>query len=291
MPERAYLIVNADDFGYFRCVSRGIAHAHSQGILTATALLANFPGFDEDLGLLECLPNLDLGVHLNLTAGEPLSPTLRQKLKRGDGRFPSKAGLIRAIVTGWITATDVEAEWMMQIERCLDAGLELRFLNSHEHMHMLPTIFPVVQGLAKRFDINHIRLPTPDPLQLHRPATLMRDLPLLLLSRRARTGLPVPPVRFLGMGVSGRLSLRYLNRWIPRLQKGNIYELMCHPGYFDPDEITDPDLLAYHDWKSELDVLTDPSLRTLLDTHDVRLIRYRDIDGTDVNISTSTQIQ
>lgn len=283
MQERVCLIVNADDFGYFRCVSQGIAHVHSQGVLTATALLANFSSFEEDLGLLHGLPDLDLGVHLNLTTGEPLSPVLRRKLTKAGGLFPSKGGLVKAIVTGKITASDVEAEWTMQIERCLDAGLQLRFLNSHEHMHMLPTIFPVVQRLAQQFDINHIRLPTPDPIRIDHPATLIRDLPLMLLSRRARARLPAPPVRFLGMGASGRLSLNYLNQWIPRLQKGNIYELMCHPGYFDPDEITDPDLIAYHDWQSELDVLTNPSLRMLLDKHDVQLIRYRDIDGADAH--------
>jgi len=284
-----YLIVNADDFGYFRCVSRGIADAYTQGALTATAVLSNFARFEEDLDLLGELPGLDLGVHLNLTAGVPLSTSLREKLSSPKGHFPTKIGLFRAVVTGSITPSEVENEWNMQIERCLDAGLELRFLNSHEHMHMLPTLFPVVQRLAQQFDINHIRLSTPDPVQLHRPVTLIRDLPLMYLSRRVAGEQREPYIRFLGMGVSGRLTLSYLQRWIPRLQKGNIYELMCHPGHFDAAEISDPDLLAYHDWQSELQVLTDPSFKALLDTHGVKLIRYRDIGN--VSKSAAVNIQ
>jgi predicted glycoside hydrolase/deacetylase ChbG (UPF0249 family) len=273
----AYLIVNADDFGYFRCVSRGIADAYTQGSLTATAVLSNFARFEDDLDLLRESPGLDLGVHLNLTAGEPLSASLREKLSSAKGHFPTKLGLVRAIVTGSITPVEVEDEWKMQIERCLDVGLKLRFLNSHEHMHMLPTLIPVVQRLAQQFDINHIRVSTPDPIQLNRPVTLIRDLPLLYLSRRVAREQRGPAIGFLGMGVSGRLTFSYLQRWIPQLQKGNIYELMCHPGFFDAAEINDPDLVAYHDWQSELRVLTDPSFKALLETHGVKLIRYRDI--------------
>jgi predicted glycoside hydrolase/deacetylase ChbG (UPF0249 family) len=246
-------------------------------------VLANLPRFEGDLELLRSLPGLDIGVHLNLTAGPPLSASLADKLARNDGLMPSKLGLVKAIFTGSITAQDVETEWGLQIQRCLKAGLELQFLNSHEHMHMLPTLFPVVQRLARQFDINHIRLPVPDPLLPYRPASMLRDLPLMLLCRRARARLDGAPLRFLGMSVSGRLSLPYLERWIPRLRKGNIYELMCHPGRFDPMEITDPDLQAYHDWQGELDVLTHPSLRDLLDAHGTRLIGYRDIAATGIN--------
>jgi predicted glycoside hydrolase/deacetylase ChbG (UPF0249 family) len=39
--QRAYLIVNADDYGIFRCVSKGILEAASHGIVTATGVFAN----------------------------------------------------------------------------------------------------------------------------------------------------------------------------------------------------------------------------------------------------------
>ena len=40
------LIVNADDFGYFPCVSRGIIEAARAGVITATSVLANRPGVE-----------------------------------------------------------------------------------------------------------------------------------------------------------------------------------------------------------------------------------------------------
>jgi hypothetical protein len=50
---------------------------------------------------------------------------------------------------------------------------------------------------------------------------------------------------------------------------------MCHPGDFDPQEVSDPRLLRYHDWQGELRTLTSPALRELLDRSGVRLVGYR----------------
>ncbi len=36
-----YLIVNADDFGASRGINRGIAEAHTTGIVTSTSLMVN----------------------------------------------------------------------------------------------------------------------------------------------------------------------------------------------------------------------------------------------------------
>ena len=56
---------------------------------------------------------------------------------------------------------------------------------------------------------------------------------------------------------------------------GEIYELMCHPGEFDAQEVTDARLLRYHDWQGELSALTSPAARELLHRYRVRLIGYR----------------
>ena len=65
------------------------------------------------------------------------------------------------------------------------------------------------------------------------------------------------------------------------MQPGGIYELMCHPGHFDAEEVTDRRLLAYHDWEGELGTLTSPSARALLESRGVRLIGYRHLEVHD----------
>ena len=60
---------------------------------------------------------------------------------------------------------------------------------------------------------------------------------------------------------------------------------MCHPGSPDAQEVSDPRLLAYHDWQGELATLTNPAARTLLDGRGVRLIGYRHLELCDGRLS------
>src|ERR1700741_5333886 len=100
--ERACLIVNADDYGYFRCVSQGILKAATHGVVTATGVFANTTLFGEhDAWLREC-DALDAGVHLNLTEGVPLTSDLKKALLRWSGRFPRKFAMAKAILSGAI---------------------------------------------------------------------------------------------------------------------------------------------------------------------------------------------
>ena len=270
-----YLIVNADDYGYYNCVSQGILEAASHGILTATGIFANSGHFTEHVGWLRDNAGLDLGVHLNITDRAPLTINMQNRLSRWAGRFPGKYTISRALLSGKITTEDVRSEWRAQIKRCLDEGLQIRFLNSHEHIHMLPPLFPVLQALAGEYGISHIRFPTSEPFRNLTTGAIVRDILIKITEHFNRPHLTNPAVRFLGMGESGRLGTEYLQQRLPKLKPGHVYELMCHPGYYDANEINDSRLLNYHDWKRELDALTNPAVRDMLDQHRIRLIGYR----------------
>src|SRR5215472_10305385 len=67
------LIVTADDFGLTRRVNEAIAIAHSNGIVTTASLMVNGNGFESAVEIAQNCPNLDVGLHLNLTEGRPVS--------------------------------------------------------------------------------------------------------------------------------------------------------------------------------------------------------------------------
>jgi predicted glycoside hydrolase/deacetylase ChbG (UPF0249 family) len=277
----ACLIVNADDYAYYDSVSRGILQSARHGIVTATGILATGTRFDEHVDWLGDHDNLDLGLHLNLTDREPLTAGMRKRLTRWQGRFPRKFSVAMAVTTGALPVADVEREWRAQIERCLDKGLAIRFLNSHEHIHMLPPLFRLVGALAREYGIAHVRLSAPDGFRNWKPGALVRDTLMKGLTQINRSRLDHPAPDFLGMAESGRLSLAALQSLLPRLQAGKVYELMCHPGLPADGEIDSPQLLEYHHWENELAALTSPEARLLLDRHDVRLIGYRDLEHRD----------
>lgn len=273
----AWLIVNADDYGYFRCVSRGILQAANEGIVTATGVMANGPHFRECVGWLGEAPALDLGIHLNLTLGEPLTADLRRHLNRWAGRLPDKFSLASAVLRGALPRASLATELRAQIERCLDAGLVIRFLNGHEHVHMLPALHRITLDLAEGLGLTQVRLTRPERLPGLAPGPMVRDLALRLLAWRACRNASHPAPRFLGLADSGRLDGAALQRTLARLRPGQIHELMCHPGRFEPQEITDPALLRYHRWQAELDALTAPGLREALRSRGIALIGYRDL--------------
>jgi predicted glycoside hydrolase/deacetylase ChbG (UPF0249 family) len=279
------LVVNADDYGYFPGVSEGILACARQGRITATGVMANRPWFEDDIVRLRDETDIDAGVHLVLTCGEPLTAALAARLP--GGRFPSKESLIAAILRQQIPLELLRAEWCAQIERCLGAGLTLHFLNSHEHVHMLPSLFRLIVELADIYGIPHLRLSEPEWPPGRSPATFVRDLALAVLARIDRRRLSRPPLPLVGTRASGRLDLAALRRIFTRLRRGRIYELMCHPGFRRETDPVDPATAAYHDWDLETRSLCSGEFATLLGTFGVRLLRYRDLPSPDPVAATN----
>ncbi len=271
----SYLIVNADDFGYAPGINQGIVEAAARGIVTATGVLANCPDFKRQLDALEASEQLDIGVHLNLTHGIPLTPDMQVLLQKRKGRFPDKINLIRHLVLNRINMAAVEGEWRAQIEQCISHGIKVRFLNSHEHVHMLPSLFSLIVRLARDYSIPHIRVVVSDWKAENTIGALPKNSIMEILRRFApseyRTRSPV----MLGLAQSGKLDQSYVERTLPSLKTDKVYELMCHPGYYRPGEIVDPALLRYHKWDQERELLCGEHVKRLCQEHAIRLIGYR----------------
>ena len=69
------LIVNADDYGLSPGVNQGVLAAHRLGLVTSATLMANLPA--AVAAVAAAPPTLALGLHLNLTTGEPCAGAAR----------------------------------------------------------------------------------------------------------------------------------------------------------------------------------------------------------------------
>jgi hypothetical protein len=279
MPTRTLtpLVVNADDFGYFDGVSRGILAAIDAGAVTATGVMANGPALRRHVRALRDRTEVDTGVHLNLTLGDPLTRALGGVLVGRPGGLPRPAALARAVLTGGLRVAEVKGELRAQIDRCLDAGLPVRFLNSHEHVHMLPGLYSAVRALAAEYGVRFVRFVRPEwggSLGVGAGgvarALLLGFLALLHPGRR-------PGPRLIGTGPSGRLSLAYLQHRLRRLAPGEAWELMCHPGYRDASDHPNPWLASFHRWEEELALLTGAPFAELCAELGVARVRFRDL--------------
>ena len=232
------LIVNADDFGFTRGVNEGIVRAHTEGIVTATTLMAFGRAFEHAVELSRATPALDVGVHLVLWDGG-------NDLPRRLPSFVARA-LTRSIA-------EIEAEFARQVERVLAAGLAPSHLDTHKHVHLLPNVMQAVARVARRFGIVWVRRP------LHARQVTAHGL---------RT-----PDHFLGIRLTGRMDAARLLRALGGLHDG-VTELMCHPGLCD-DELRRAPTRLKEQRQAEMEALTRPEIRALLLRDGVALTSFR----------------
>lgn len=267
------VIVNADDFGYFDGVCQGIIDAAAAGRLTATGIMANGPALERWIGRLLELPQVSPGVHLNATLGRPLTEEMCVAMSANGGEFPGKGALLQSILLGRLPADTLLREWRAQIRRCLDLGARPAFLNSHEHIHVLPALYPRVRKLADEFGIRHVRAPRPEWGPSWSVAGAVRSGSFAITRVLGAQVTRSEPV-LIGTSPSGRMDVNYLRWRFARLKSGNTYELMCHPGRNDDLALKEPKLAAYHDWEGELETLESPAFSDLLVEHQIVLVPY-----------------
>jgi len=152
------IIINADDFGMSTDANKAIIEAFARGVISSTTLMANMPAFEEACELAHRNGLIGkIGVHLNLTAGLPLTESIRDC-----GRFCGHDGTFQPRKTKiWLSQEEVDAamaELDAQVEACLYHGIHPTHLDSHHHMHTEWGIGKIVIAVARRHGIGAIRL-------------------------------------------------------------------------------------------------------------------------------------
>ena len=159
------LIVNADDFGLTTSVSEGVIDAFQNKQVSSTTLLVNTPGTEEAVGLAERNPGLGVGLHFNLTEGQPL--TSAKSLIDENGQFWSRRQLLWKLLTRAVSPADITSEFIAQLDRAEDLGITPTHIDSHEHVHMAPAVFaPMFPVLHDR--VRRLRLVMPPRMSLTR---------------------------------------------------------------------------------------------------------------------------
>ena len=151
------LIVTADDVGLHRGMTDGAIRAHVDGVVTACSIVANGAAFEHAVERLRDIPTLACGIHLALVEERPLSGNV-PSLIGANGLFPENyAAFLTSYTLRRTRIDEVERELRAQIERVLQTGLTLTHANGHQHLHLLPRIFEIVQRLAEEYRIGYVR--------------------------------------------------------------------------------------------------------------------------------------
>lgn len=268
------LIVTADDVGMHPAMTDGAIHAHRQGIVTACSIVVGGVDFERAAELLRGERALDVGVHLQLVEGKPLSdPSTIASLVSGKAFRPAWPSFARAWLQGSVRRVEVERELRAQVERALARDLHLTHLNSHQHLHLLPGIFAIVERMAVDYGIHYLRIAN----DRGGVARLGRRLAIGLLGRlgriAARRNRIASNERTLGIANAGALDEATLIKLLDRVR--GVTELVTHPAVESEDLAR-----AYpwgYAWSRELEGLCSPRLREAMAVRDIELIAPRSV--------------
>jgi predicted glycoside hydrolase/deacetylase ChbG (UPF0249 family) len=248
------LIVNADDFGRSAGVDDGIVRAHREGIVTSTTFMTNAPSTQHAASLARATPTLDVGVHLVLTYGRPLSdPTGVPSLVREDGSFCRPTDLLARPIDRAEALTEYRAQYARA--RGL-LGREPTHIDTHHWVHDHPALSWAVCELARA---------TGAAARTHTPA--QRD-------EYREKGVRTTDHFTREFQHPGHIEVADLLALLSRIEDG-VTELMCHPGEPDPDLVATS---AYaRERPIELATLTDPRVRAALKKRHIVLTTFAEL--------------
>jgi len=272
------LIVNADDYGLTEQVSAGILRAHRDGIVTSTSVLTLAPGFGASASWLADHRGLDVGVHLAAVGEDPplLSAGEIPTLVGRSGRLaPSWRHFLPRATAGRIDPGDLRREFAAQVEAVQGLGVAVSHLDSHQHLHLWPSVARVVVDLAREAGVPAVRVPRSHRLPL---SAGLNRLAASLARRAAAAGL-LFPADASGMDEAGGMDqarlVHALDGFVARRVPSA--ELGTHPG--EPD---DPDRHRYrwgYRWGEELALLTSAAARRAVEARGLVLGGYRALGG------------
>jgi predicted glycoside hydrolase/deacetylase ChbG (UPF0249 family) len=265
------LIVCADDFGLTAGTSRAILEAHHHGVVTATSVLALAPGALDRVGWLDDVPGLGVGVHLALVGEDPplLSATEVPSLVDRRGRLArSWRTLVPRLVAGRVDPADIRRELHAQVTAVRERH-PIDHLDTHQHLHLWPSVGEVVVELAQLEGIGRVRLPRPS--RSGAKAKAIGHLAQRLEACVERAGLAAT-VGFAGIDEAGGWAAASLTSALGRLAAtSSSVEINVHPGPAD-----DPDRGRYqwqYGWAQELAALTSDPVRDAVQAGGYRLCR------------------
>lgn len=235
---RVRLVVRGDDFGMCHAVNEGILHAFADGIVTTASAMAPCPWFGEAMKITKSL-GIPVGAHQTLTCEwdyfrwRPL--TSGPSLAGADGTFRPSVELAMQ----HLDHHDAVTELLAQVDAFRSAGVSLDYLDWHMGS-AVPAAYAEVSELT--------------------------GVPFLYSDEVSGQLASVSELSPRGAAGKKAWMVGYLSGLAP-----GTHLLICHPGVTSSEleSLTGPESVPYR-WAAEyrvsdLDVVTDPDVRELID--------------------------
>lgn len=251
------LAIRCDDVGMCHAGNMALRKLIATGMPFSTSVMIACPWYLEAVEILQDQDQVSVGIHLTLNSewqhykwgpvsGRSEVPTLVDE----NGHFHTTAADFAAAN---VDLKEVEKELRAQIDRALDAGLEVDYLDYHMLTAVsTPELTSIVEGLAEEYGFGLSRY----------------------FGERSASLWDIAPEK----------KLVELLDFVPRVKPGRPNLLVIHLGIDGPEmaaliDVNNPgdaDRVGVHR-QAELDALLSPEFRQAITEHDIELVTYRDL--------------
>ncbi len=167
-PNDIVAVVHCDDIGMCHAANTGAFEALDRGPATCGSVMVPCPWFREAADLAGERPDVDLGVHLTLTSewehyrwGPVAGASAVPSLLDDQGYLPRTTQEIARRGE----PEEVEIEMRAQIERAIDAGIDVTHLDAHMGAAFMPPFIECYVKLAREYRVPVFAVP-PDATAL-----------------------------------------------------------------------------------------------------------------------------
>ena len=153
------IIINADDYGMALSINDAIEKLSKFGCITSTSIMPNMPHVEHITNLLNDVPDIGVGVHLNLSQGNPISLIHEvPSLVNEEGEFFTSSQLIKKIIKGAISFKQCKFELRQQIERARElTNNRIDHWDSHQGIHRLEPLMSIFLKICLEMGMSAMR--------------------------------------------------------------------------------------------------------------------------------------
>ena len=228
------------------------------------------------------LPELRVGLHLNLTDGHPVLPEAEiPQLVRENGKFDrnlARAGFRFFMFRG--VRRQLASEIRAQFAAFRATGLPLDHVNAHKHIHVHPCVAKLIIEIGHDYGMKAVRVPS-EPVAVLRRAfpderrrtPAYRPWVVALRRRLHRAGLCTNDHLF-GLAWSGGMVEARILGLIPHLPDG-VSEIYFHPAVERTPLLVKA--MPRYRHPEELAALLSPRVRACIAESGFQLVSYSDL--------------
>lgn len=157
------VVINADDFGRSQSINKAIVLAFRDKIINQTTIMVNMLYVDDAVVLSRENEFFDcVGLHINLDDGAPLTSNIKQCNifcdDKGEFNGNFRKNRLKLFHLNKFERQCCEEEIEAQMDKYISFGFTKMHIDSHHHIHVLPSILPLVISIAKKKGFQSMRL-------------------------------------------------------------------------------------------------------------------------------------